>query len=237
VKKRALILVAAAIVFALVGTGAGPAQAQDNTAIAINTKDGTDIFKLAFKIARVNQDIVDQSNGAVAFNSCEQCQAIAIAFQVVLIFSDPAVVSSQNLAIAINYECDACVAFASAYQWLLTTGGPVHFTAEGNERLAEVRKRLHDLANSNLSIEQLQAELDEIKNDLADILATELVPAGQGGGAVLAPVPATTTGEPTTTGESATSGESATTGQSATTGEPATTIAPTTTQGPTSTTP
>src|SRR5919201_3067303 len=164
-----LALLCATVVFAAAGAGATPAGAQDNTAIAINTKDGTDIFKLAFKIARVNQDVVDQSNAAVAFNSCADCQAIAIAFQIVLIFSDPAVVSSNNLAIAINYECSACIAFASAYHWLLTTGGPVHFTAEGNRRIAEIRKRLHDLTNSNLTIEPLQAELDEIKNELAAI--------------------------------------------------------------------
>ncbi|HYY34136.1 MAG TPA: hypothetical protein VE693_11245 [Gaiellaceae bacterium] len=216
-RKLLLVLVTVTLAFALLGTGATPAPAQDNTAIAINTKDGADIFKLAFKIARVNQDIVDQSNAAVAFNSCADCQAIAIAFQIVLIFSDPAVVSSNNLAIAINYECSACIAFASAYQWLLTTGGPVHFTAEGNRRIAEIRKRLHDLTNSNLTIEQLQAELDEIKNELADILATEVVPAG----------PPPTSEQPATTGGTTTTAPAPTT--STTPAEPTTTEASTTT--------
>jgi putative peptide zinc metalloprotease protein len=109
-RRTAIALLAAVLVLALAGAGAAPGHAQDNTAIAINTKDGTDIFKLAFKIVRVNQDIVDQSNAAVAFNSCEECQSIAVAFQVVLIFSDPDVVTSENLALALNYECDACVA-------------------------------------------------------------------------------------------------------------------------------
>jgi putative peptide zinc metalloprotease protein len=217
--RTAIALLATTLVLALGAAGATPAQAQDNTAVAINTKDGTDIFKLAFKIARVNQDVVDQSNAAAAFNSCEDCESIAVAFQVVLIFSDPAVVDSQNLALALNVDCDACVAFASAYQWLLTTDGPVHFTAEGNQRLAELKKRLRDLLESDLTIEELQAELDEIRDEVADILARELVPAGpseeapsSGGTTTTAPssTPATTT-EPTTTEQPTTDGSTTTT--------------------------
>jgi putative peptide zinc metalloprotease protein len=217
VRRIAVGLIAALLVLTLAGAGATPARGQDNTAIAINTKDGTDIFKLAFKIARVNQDVVDQSNAAVAFNSCQDCQSIAVAFQIVLIFSDPAVVDSQNLALAMNLNCDACVAFASAYQWLLTTDGPVRLTAAGNQRIAELRKRLRDLLQSDLTIEQLQAELDQIKNEVADILATELVPAGKSGESptstegptTSAPSESTTT--PTTTEQPTTEGSTTTT--------------------------
>ena len=219
-RRTAIALLAATLVLALGAASATPAQAQDNTAVAINTKDGTDIFKLAFKIARVNQDVVDQSNAAAAFNSCDDCESIAVAFQVVLIFSDPAVVDSQNLALALNVDCDACVAFASAYQWLLTTDGPVHFTTEGNQRLAELKKRLRDLLQSDLTVEELQAELDEIRDEVADILATDLVPAG--------PSEAT----PSTTGETTTAPSST----PATTTEPTTTEQPTT-EGSTTTTP
>jgi putative peptide zinc metalloprotease protein len=193
-RRIAAGLIAALLLVTLAGAGATPARGQDNTAIAINTKDGTDIFKLAFKIARVNQDVVDQSNAAVAFNSCQDCQSIAVAFQIVLIFSDPSVVDSQNLALALNENCDACVAFASAYQWLLTTDGPVRLTAAGNQRIAELRKRLRDLLQSDLTVEQLRAELDQIRDEVADILATELVPAGRS-----SETPETTTGATTTT--------------------------------------
>jgi putative peptide zinc metalloprotease protein len=198
-RRIAAGLVAALLVLTLAGAGASPARGQDNTAIAINTKDGTDIFKLAFKIARVNQDVVDQSNAAAAFNSCEDCQSIAVAFQIVLIFSDPAVVESENLALALNVNCDACVAFASAYQWLLTTDGPVRLTAEGNQRIAELRKRIRDLLQSDLTVEQLQAELDQIKNEVADLLATQLVPAGKSDGTPTTSEGATTTAPPEST--------------------------------------
>jgi putative peptide zinc metalloprotease protein len=209
-RRTAIALLAAVLVLALAGASAAPGRSQDNTAIAINTKDGTDIFKLAFKIVRVNQDIVDQSNAAVAFNSCEECQSIAVALQIILIFSDPDVVTPENLALAINLECDACVAFASAYQWVLTTGGPVHFTAEGSKRLAELRERLRELLRSDATPEQLQAELEQIKGEVADILSTQLVAAGPTDespttteGTTTAP-PETTTGETTTEGSTTT---------------------------------
>jgi len=210
-RRTTILLLAAIVALVLAGGLATPAQAQDNTAIAINTKDGTDIFKTAFKIVRVNQDVVDQSNGAAAFNSCEECQSVAIAFQIVLIFSDPAVVSSENLALAINYQCDACIAFAAAYQWLLTTDGPVHLTPEGNQRMAEIRKRLQDLAKSDLTVDQLQAELDQIKTEIADILATELVPASPPQDGSTTTDGATTTAPETTTTEPATTEGSTTT--------------------------
>jgi putative peptide zinc metalloprotease protein len=228
-RRIAIALLAAVLILAPAGASTTPAQAQDNTAVAINTKDGTDIFKLAFKIARVNQDVVDQSNAAAAFNSCSDCQSIAVAFQIILIFSDPAVVDSQNLALAINVDCDACVAFASAYQWLLTTDGPVRFTAEGNQRLAALKKRLRDLLQSDLTIEQLRAELDEIRDEVANILATELVPAGPSretpssttdGSTTTTPQGPTTTPEPTSTPEQTTTNEQPTTTEGSTTTTP-----------------
>jgi putative peptide zinc metalloprotease protein len=215
-RRIAAAMLVAVVALVLGAARATPAQAQDNTAVAINTKDGTDIFKLAFKIVRANQDVIDQSNAAVAFNSCEECSSIAIAFQVILIFSDPDVVTSENLALAVNFECDACIAFASAYQWLLTTGGPVRFTEEGNQRLAELRIELHELLQSDLTLEQLIAELEGIQDEIADILANELVPAGapeegEGDGGGETTTEATTTAPPETTTEATTTEESTTT--------------------------
>jgi putative peptide zinc metalloprotease protein len=223
-KRIAVPFLVLVLALALGAARATPAHAQDNTAIAINTKDGTDIFKLAFKIVRANQDIVDQSNAAVAFNSCQECQSIAVAFQIVLILSDPDVVSSENIALAMNVECDACVAFASAYQWLLTTGGPVYFTAEGNQHLAELRQRLRDLLQSDLTIAELEAELDQIATEIADILANELVAAGPKPEEADEEAEATTEGTTTTT-------------EGTTTVPPETTTAATTTEGSTTTTP
>ena len=202
-----------AVLAALALAGLVPAaQAQDNAAVAVNTKDGTSLIRVAFKIARVNKDVVDNANAAVAWASCTECEAVAIAFQIVLVFSDPSVVTPTNLAIGVNWECTACVAFADAHQWVLGTGGNVHFTAEGNRRLAEVRRRLHDLRHAeNLSLDDLRAELEAIAAEIENILDTELVPAGDSGAGEEEPGETTTTETTATTPTTTETTESTTT--------------------------
>lgn len=59
----------------------------DNGAIAVNEEDGSSEIDISFDIEAVLDGIVDQTNAAVAYASCEQCQTIAIAIQVVLVNS------------------------------------------------------------------------------------------------------------------------------------------------------
>jgi putative peptide zinc metalloprotease protein len=198
---KRILLVALVVVLAALLTVAKPAtaRAQDSAAVAVNTRDGTSIFRLAFKIIRVNQQVVDNSNFAFAFASCSECEAIALSFMTVLIFSDPDEVLTQNQAWAINWECTECLAFAWAVQSVMTTGGPVHFTADGNRRLAELRKELRRILASLGDVEipetvpekcliftdegredelRLCVALVDLTAEFRDILATELVPPG-----------------------------------------------------------
>jgi len=61
--RRFLIAVLLAIVAA--AAPAAPALAQDNTAVAVNTKDDSSVFKLAFKISNVMQPVVENQNAKV----------------------------------------------------------------------------------------------------------------------------------------------------------------------------
>jgi putative peptide zinc metalloprotease protein len=190
-KRHTRVLASSLLAAALLAGVLSPALAQeteqpppeggsgaDNAVVAINTKDGFDLFKLGFKITRATGEVVDASNGAVAFSSCTECETIAAAYQVVLIFSDPSIVTTENIAIAINYQCELCVSLAYAYQGVFTTGGPVHFTAEGNRLLAEIRQDLQELKKTPLTLEELVAKLKEIADRLEQIIKTELVSAG-----------------------------------------------------------
>jgi putative peptide zinc metalloprotease protein len=164
---------------ALVATAAPATAGDDTVAIAVNTKDGFDIFKLAFQVRHVTGDTIDSGNAAVAYASCTDCQTVAIAIQVVLISGyDSSTVSPENLAIAINESCSLCDTLASAYQFVLTAEGNLHFTADGNRRLAALRQALRDLGRGDLPVEQIQAKLDTLMDELAAILSTELVPSG-----------------------------------------------------------
>jgi putative peptide zinc metalloprotease protein len=221
--KRRLLTI---LVVALLGVGApGAAAAGDNAAIAVNTKDGTTVFKVAFAIRHVMSDVVDQTNGAVAYASCSDCAAVAIAFEIVLVEGTPSTVTPTNVAIAFNENCQTCVAIAEAYQFVLGTGGLVHFDHEGNRILSEIRRELHSLRKEDLTIEQLQARLDAIAARIGDVLDNHLVPVGN---ATNNEPQATTTAPETTTTTAPTITEVTTTTEPTTT----TTTEVTTTTGP-----
>jgi len=233
-RRRLLtLLLAALFTFGLATGSPAAAYLGDNAAISVNTKDGTTVFKVAFAIRHVMGDVVDETNGAVAYASCTDCAAVAIAFEIVLVEGNPSTVTPTNVAIAINENCDTCVAVAEAYQFVLGTGGLVHFDKDGNKILADIRKELHSLKKEDLTIDQLQAELDSIAARIADVLANHLVPVpGKKTGqqeTTTATTETTTTPTPTTT-TTPTTTEPATT--EPTTTEPTTTSGVTTTTGP-----
>jgi hypothetical protein len=234
-RRLVLLLVAFAVAIGFAGVP-GAARAQDNAAIAINVRDGTSVFRLAFSIKRVAGDVVDSTNAAVAFSNCTDCRATAIAIEVVLITGDASTVTPTNLALAYNFECQSCISIADAYQFVFSTGGQVHFTAEGNRELAQIRRDLEALRRQDLTPDELQARLEEIVGRLITVLRTQIVPAANSGAATDAtsgasppattdqaettPVPTETTPTTTTTTEP----DQTTTVQ--TTTEPTTTTSP-----------
>jgi putative peptide zinc metalloprotease protein len=149
----------------------------DTAAVAVNTKDGTTVFRVAFMIFRNSGDVVDNINAAVAWSSCEDCTTIAASFQVVLVTGDPSVVTPENFAIAINFECTNCQTLASAYQFVQSTGGQVVFTPEGRLEIAEIRQELYQLMRNaeSLTIFEIQEQIDALATRLAQVLASELV--------------------------------------------------------------
>ena len=64
----------------------------DNAAVAVNTEDGASVFRLAFSIRQVAGGVVDETNSAYALASCVDCQTVALAFQVVLVWGGAQVV-------------------------------------------------------------------------------------------------------------------------------------------------
>jgi putative peptide zinc metalloprotease protein len=159
---------------------ATPANAMgaENTAVNVNTHDDQSRYRVAFKIQRVNKDVVDNANAAVAVGSCDRCQTVSVAMQTLLLFRDLRTFAPENVALAMNIECSQCNTLATAYQDVVQTGGPAHFTAAGNQRIAGIRHELQSLRNADLSIYEVQQRVDGLHAELRDILATEVVPAG-----------------------------------------------------------
>ena len=79
------------------GTPRRAVASDDTAAVAVNTKDGSSVFRLAFSIKKVAGDVVDNANAAVAYSSCESCRTIALSIQIVLVTGDPETVTPENI--------------------------------------------------------------------------------------------------------------------------------------------
>jgi putative peptide zinc metalloprotease protein len=174
------ILLAALLGLGVAGTPA-TAASPENSAIAINTKDGATVVKTAFAIRHVMSGIVDNTNAAIAYASCKSCTTVAIAIEIVLVESSPTVFTPTNAAVAYNELCSLCITVANALQFVVTTGGPVRFDERGAETLDQVRDELDNLKDAlkegKLTLEQLQARVETIRLSIIDVLQNHLVPA------------------------------------------------------------
>lgn len=176
------VLLFAAVAAALCAAAVAPvcARAADNTAVAVDTRDGASVYRFAFKILRVNSTVVDEGNAAVAAASCTGCRTVAVAIEVLLVNGDASVISPTNEAIALNVDCSDCETLAAAYQYVLFGDDPVrlHFTADGYRRLAAVRRDAEQLRHADLTIWEVAARVAALAAEVRDVLATELVAAG-----------------------------------------------------------
>ncbi len=177
IKRLAMLVVLALALLA----GAAPASslAQDNSAVAINTKDGSSLFQLAFSIKEVGGEVVDQTNQAVAYSNCKECQTVAIAIQVLIVTTEsPDVVMPTNLAVAVNENCDTCTTMALAYQ-LVLGGQGLELTKRGERQIREIRRELERLGRRGQSADEIRTRTEALVERLRRVLATELVPRRQ----------------------------------------------------------
>jgi putative peptide zinc metalloprotease protein len=239
-RRLVAVLLGALLVIAVAGPMSASADdtGVDNTAIAVNTKDGSNLFKLSFSISRVMSDSVTSTNAAVAIASCTDCQTTAVAIQFVLLMSDPSTFSPTNLALAENIDCTLCDTLASAYQYVIQAGGPVHLTAGGMQQLEQIRRDLLALKTSGLDSFDLQARIDELVKQAYQVLSTSLVAAAPPADASASTSSTTaTTGSTdsttsTTTSSSTTSSTTSTTGSSDSTSSTESSTRTTTTSAP-----
>lgn len=181
-RRRLLAALAALVLGVSAGTLPAIAADGDTAAVAVNTKDGSTLFRFAFSVRQILGDVVDQSNTAVAYASCTECRTVAISVQVLLVSGSPDTVTPTNLALALNDGCTECETLASAYQFVFGTGDDLRFTAEGRKQIAEIRRRFKELRKQgdSLSLEEVQTQADALAGELREVLASEVTPRGQG---------------------------------------------------------
>jgi putative peptide zinc metalloprotease protein len=259
--SRAAAVLAALLLALGLAVGAPGAAHADNSAVAVNTKDGSSVFRFAFAIRHVMGDVVDETNSAVSFASCTDCRTTAIAIEIVLVAGSPSTFTPTNQAIAINYQCTLCETFAAAYQFVVQNSGPVHFTSDALVELKDIRKAIRELEDEDLTPFELQQRLNPLIDRLRQVLATglvsgpppsdnsendnqdqsnagESVPQHEGDHTTTATGPDATATQTGSTDTTTTAPQSTTTAPTTTSTEPATTEStPTTTTTQTTTTP
>src|SRR3954463_10059478 len=170
---------------ALLGLGALPAVAggPNNLVLSDATVDATGAATFDTHASMVTgatgTDEVTSTNIARAVaHDCTGCQAIAVAFQAVLVTGHPDVEAPRNVAYAANVRCTGCAAFAFSYKQVFPTGGPAHITPAGMEGIAALRQEVaRDLA-TDLTPEDLDARLTDVGNRFKALVYGEIVRTG-----------------------------------------------------------
>jgi putative peptide zinc metalloprotease protein len=154
-----------------------PPDAGDTQALAANTTDDTVAYDLAFAMIWADEEQVTNTNEAYAFASCQNCAAVAVSFQVVLIVGDSEVIVPQNIAAAVNYDCVQCLTYALASQLVVTIDGPL--TDKSMAALGELWAEIAAFAGNIASVPlaELQATLEEYQEQIKDIIRED--PAAQ----------------------------------------------------------
>jgi hypothetical protein len=148
----------------------------NTSAVAINKKNGSALFKFAFAIRRVMGDVVDNQNAAVAFSSCESCRTTAIAIQIVFVVGSPSTVTPTNVALAVNENCTACQSFATAFQFVVgVSDASVGFTKAGKLELKQILLEFRALKRENYTLEEFHARTQALAQRLRTLLKTQLV--------------------------------------------------------------
>jgi len=155
---------------------AGGAQAStgENLAQATIEQDGGRAFDFAWDVSSQRGGVVDQANKAHAAARCTDCEATAIAFQIV-IASKANTVAPTNEAVALNLECTRCEVVAEARQFVRVVDAPVRLTGAGRAELKEVRRELRALEALDPPIDQPHQAVEAQEARVKEILSTELV--------------------------------------------------------------
>jgi putative peptide zinc metalloprotease protein len=221
----------------------GPPGPGDTQALAVNTTDGTVVYKVAYAVLTVQDGApVTNTNGAYALADCKACAAVAVSFQVVLVVGSSRKVAPIDAAAAVNYDCPACLTVALANQIVVTLGSQP--TADLVQKLQAALQQL-DGASSLTSaaaitdlVQQVQKQIDSVLQESGQVTTTPTATTTSAATTSTTTTQATTTARTTTTAATATTTAAQTTTEQATTTTATTTAATTTdTTATTTTTP
>ena len=149
----------------------------DNQAMAVNTTDNTVRYDVAFALVWVEDDAPAlNKNEAYAFASCNNCAAVAVGFQIVLVTGDNHVAVPQNISAAVNYDCVNCLTYALATQLFVTLDGPL--SDAGMQEIAAIWQQIAAFgANiTQVPLSDIRAQLTAYEQQILQVIEKEQGP-------------------------------------------------------------
>ncbi len=149
----------------------------DTQAVAANTTDDSVSYSVAFALVWADgEEPVDNTNEAYALASCNNCAAVAVAFQVVLVVGDADVAVPQNVSLAVNYDCTSCLTYSLAVQLFVTLDGPL-----SEEAMAAIDELWQQIAAygagiGEVPLDEIQAQLTEYEQQILDVIEEDQGP-------------------------------------------------------------
>ncbi|HEU0318450.1 MAG TPA: hypothetical protein VFR49_14030, partial [Solirubrobacteraceae bacterium] len=96
---------------------------------------------------------------ANAHDCTTPCQAIAAAFQIVLVPAGTTVQAPQNVALATNVNCDHCGSFAFADQYVVNVARDVSLSGSARHQIVALRQEASQDVRAGLDYPTLDAKL------------------------------------------------------------------------------
>jgi hypothetical protein len=153
----------------------GSDEEYDAQAAASVASDGQTAFSLSFKAPLSSASVITADNNATAsVAGCEDCEAVAISFQVVVAAKqDLAKLTANDVTSATTVGCTSCNALAEAFQIVYAPEGPNPMSWMVIASFAQLKSELQALQNSHLSLDQIQSDSTQdvnfIVSELKDV--------------------------------------------------------------------
>ncbi len=149
----------------------------DNQAMAVNTRDATIQYDVAFALVWVTDDSPALNrNEAYAFADCTGCAAVSVAFQVVLVTGDNHVAAPQNISAAVNYDCVNCLSYALATQLFVTLDGPL--SEAGQQQIADLWAEIAQFGThiTEVPLSEIRSRLSSYEQQILAVIEKEQGP-------------------------------------------------------------
>jgi hypothetical protein len=111
---------------------------------------------------------------ANAHDCATPCQALAAAFQIVLVPAGTTVSAPQNVALATNVNCDHCGSFAYAYQYVVDVARDVSLSGHARHQIAQLRQQASQDVRAGLDYPTLDAKLHDLATQFRTVVDGDL---------------------------------------------------------------